>query len=53
MTNPSIPKTESVKDIKSQTENLPPSTPIGKDDDDFLKGSCPYGGSTESCESCT
>ena len=55
MTNPNIgiPKTESVKDIKARSDNPPPSTPIGKEDDDFLKGTCPYGGPTESCESCS
>ena len=50
MTNPN---TESAADNKPTPIGQTETKSDNNNEDDFLKGSCPYGGSTESCESCS
>ena len=50
MTNPN---TESAAVQKPLPIGETDAKPEDKEEDDFLKGSCAYGGPTESCESCS
>ena len=52
MTNPnSFLKQEPPKRVQQKLEIPPPSKSIGEEDD-FLKGTCPYKGGDEDCEAC-
>ena len=53
MNNPSDTQLKPAADEKPTTLGQTDTKSDDNSNDDFLKGSCPYGGPTESCESCS